>query len=593
MAKLKKIATLLTALLLVGSVCTTVACGKGNTNDSTSSESSSEGSSESSSEGSSESSSEEIPVEPTVFTLEEHTWTAWETVTEKTCTTDGLEKLVCTDDGCGAVKTRTVKAGHIWGEWTGSTDNICAQDVTLTRTCTECSATDTMTIPMRGHVYEDGFCKNCLSPFVFPDLDQHPSCTDVWDISVSGAGEAYNRKRLQTDTYYTLEVPVSDFNDLDHGVWISVPVSGPGQYALCTVGGANGVTIDRLDAPYNHYIPTGNDGYIAQSATVADNGESYSMVNCGVAYWNVQWSATWRFSANTAATVKFIIVKVAPPEWEPESLHVGVKPTQINNVKADEAPESYTTLEVGYNDSYYYDEWNGVYRRGSKSNPGEVIYLAIGCNAPRLFGEQPFTNVQEDGNNLSLYYGEDAQGNYIIRDYHAFLLSKESSDNNVYENFINSDGMYPVTQELQEFLYLYTRKNRPVNMPDSIWDDEAERAEKAWLAPCYYYCEVTPGSEDNPFVITDLGDFKASTPAFDVVYFRIAYQGESGAAVSKLVLSCTDANARININGTTYNGPFEVEIEVNGTTGLTFYVGACDFSETTFTLNVALAPTGN
>ena len=117
MAKTKKIAALLGALLVCSSIFATVACGKGNTGDN----------------GSSSSSSEYVPPAPSVFKLEEHTWTGWETVTEKTCTRDGQEKLVCTDEGCGEVKTRTVKAGHVWGDWTGNMDNLCMQDAQLSR----------------------------------------------------------------------------------------------------------------------------------------------------------------------------------------------------------------------------------------------------------------------------------------------------------------------------------------------------------------------------------------------------------------------------------------------------------------------------
>ena len=148
--------------------------------------------------------------------------------------------------------------------------------------------------------------------------------------------------------------------------------------------------------------------------------------------------------------------------------------------------------------------------------------------------------------------------------------------------------MYPVTQELYEFLQLYMQKNRPINIPDNIWDDEAERVKKAWLAPCYYYRELTPGSAENPFVITELGDFEANPPKFDIVYFTVAYQDETGAPTSTLVLSCSDTNARISVNGQTYVGPFSVEIEVDGLTGLTFYIGAKNGAEATFTLNLSV-----
>ena len=581
MIKLKKTAALLSALLLCGSLFTGVACNKGgDTTGGNPSESSSELFPGNSSEDSS--SSEYIPPEPSVFKLEEHTWTDWETVTEKTCTRDGQEKLVCTDKGCGEVKTRTVKAGHVWGDWTGSTDNLCTQSGQLSRVCTECNAKETQTVAARGHTYEDGICKICETPFAFPTLKENPTYTDAWDVSIRGNGSAFDRKELKANVYYTMEIPVTDEEQEDYGVWISVPVSGPGQYALLTIGSANGVAIDRFDAS-DYYI---NPDY--DTAIEHENGASYSIVNCGTAYWHSTWRATWRFTADTAATVKFVIVRIADEEWAPKSLHETAIPTQINNVTADEPPAGYTAVPVNYDAEYYFDEWNEVYRLGTKENPGEVIYLAIDTAATRLFGEKMFTNIQEDGNNLSFSIGTDEQGNYLIRDYHSFLLAAESTNGNAYENFVNSKGTYPVTQELYEFLRLYTQKNRPIDIPDDVWNNESDREQKAWLAPCYYYRELTPGSEDNPFMITELGDFTANTPKFDIVYFTIAYQDETGAPTSTLILSCSDTNARINVNGTTYTGPFSVEIEVDALTGLTFYIGAKNGAEATFTLSLGV-----
>ncbi len=599
MAKFKKAATLLTALLLCGSMFASVACNnEKNTDDSSllssseslsSEESSEESSSEESlEESSSEESSEYIPPEPTIFELEEHTWTAWETVTPKTCSADGEEKLVCTDEGCGAVKTRTVKASHAWGDWTGSTEKLCTEDATITRTCADCQETETQTVAMRGHAYEGAYCKVCDEPFVFPTLNNSPTYVDVWGNSVRGDGTAFNRKALATDTYYTIDVPATDPESEDGGVWISVPVSEAGQYALLTVGSVNGVTIERFDAT-DFYIPGDENGYLGESALQHANGASYSIVNCSNQHFNEQWRATWRFSAETAATVKFVVVKVASPIWAPESIHEKVYPTQINNVKAADAPTGYTALTVDYNDSYYYDEWNGVYRRGSKENPGEVIYLAIDTSATRLFGEQSFITIQEENDNLTLPHGKDELGNYLLREYHAFMLSEAAQYGNAYQNYVNSDGMYPVTQELHEFLQLYTQKNRPIDIPESIVADETEYAQKAWLAPCYYYRELKPGTAEYPYSITELGDFEANIPKLDQVYFTIKYSDESGEPVSTLVLSCDDTNARARINEKIYKGPFSVTIEVDASQGITFFIGAADKTATTITLNLSLA----
>ncbi len=562
MAKFKKTAALCSALLLCGSLLGSVACNKGSETDN--------------------SSSEYTPPPPTVFALENHTWNDWETVTEKTCSNDGEEKLVCTDEGCGAVKTRTVKAGHVFGDWTGNMDNICTKDATLSRACTECGHTETQTVKKRAHAYRDGVCSICEIPFDFPVLKENPSCVDVWGNSTYGSGTAFSRKRLKTNTYYTMEMPVSDLETEFPGIWLSVSVETPGQYALLTVGSANGVAINRYDAS-EHYI---NPDCV--TANVHANGASYSIVNCGEKVWNEQWSATWNFTTETAATVKFVIVKISDEEWEPKALHQAAISQQINNVKADNPPASHTAVPVDYNANYYFDEWNEVYRLGTKENPGEVIYLAVTTPATRLFGEQTFASIQENVNNLSLSIGKDEQGNYLIRDYDSLLLASAAANGNAYENFVNSRGMYPVTQELHEFLQLYTQKNRPIDIPNSLLDNEEEYAKKAWLAPCYCYQEIEPGTKDNPYVIDKLGNFEASPEMFDFVYFKIKYTDESGSSVNTLTISCDNPNAMLTINGETMQGPFSITLEVHEL-GILLQISTANYMADTFTLNLSLA----
>lgn len=569
MAKFKKAASLFSALLLCGSLFCGVACKKGGDNSGDCSSSSSE--------------STYIPPDPSVFTLENHTWTDWETVTEKTCTRDGKQQLVCTDEGCGAIKTRTIKKGHVFGDWTGNMDMLCQQSTTISHTCTDCGHTETQTVAQRAHAYIDGVCKECDTPFAFPTLKTNPSYVDAWNTSIMGNGTSFDRKELKAETYYTMEVPVTNPEEDDGGgVWISVSVEGPGQYALLTIGSANDVVIDRFDA---------NDFYInpdKMTALIHENGASYSLVNCGEAYWNTVWRATWRFTSETATTVKFVVMKIADAEWSPMAIHHDAVPTQIKNVTADNPPASYTAMPVDYNATYYFDEWNEVYRLGTKQNPGEVIYVAIDTAATRLFGEKKFTNIQEDGNNLSFSVGTDEQGNYLIRDYHSFLLASESADGNAYENFVNGRGTYPVTKELREFLQLYTQKNRPMDIPQSILDNDTERAEKAWLAPCYFYSEIEPGTEDNPFVINQLGNFEASPADFDFVYFKLNYMGEDGTLTTKVKISCDDTNAMITIDGKTYQGPFAIEVDVDAM-GVLFKVSSANFMAANFTLNLSLA----
>ncbi len=93
-----------------------------------------------------------------------HAYGEWETVTEATCTTDGLKKQVCAN-GCGQDKTEVIAhAGHTEETITGKEPTCTEPGLTEGVKCSVCgeTLTEQEEIPATGeHNYVDGKCDMC------------------------------------------------------------------------------------------------------------------------------------------------------------------------------------------------------------------------------------------------------------------------------------------------------------------------------------------------------------------------------------------------------------------------------------------------
>lgn len=157
-----------------------------------------------------------VNVNVTVTCLE-HTWGAWKTTKEATCTKDGSRTHTCTVCGTEATEkisalghdyTKTVtpptctakgyttytcsrgdhtykddatnKLPHTWGEWTVTKAATCTKTGTTSRACAVCSETETQSAAMTPHDYIDGVCAVCgsLSPDYRPPVETEPPETE-------------------------------------------------------------------------------------------------------------------------------------------------------------------------------------------------------------------------------------------------------------------------------------------------------------------------------------------------------------------------------------------------------------------------------
>lgn len=515
----------------------------------------------------------------------EHNWTGWETVKEKTCTKDGLEKLVCHDEDCKEEKTRVIKAEHEWGEWTGSLDEICTKNAVLTRTCSKCSKTDKQTVSSRSHAYNEktGTCSVCEKELAYPTI-QSGSFSDVFDYANGNDGSPYSRIEISTDKNYTLSISAGS------SVWLSLAFPNAGQYALFTIGGANGATIKRHDASA-HYIPSDDEGnYIGFNTITLANEEQVSLVNCSEKHWNPAIRATWSITATEDTEVKFVAKRIENPAWEVKSVYETASPKQLNKMKAPDGEYALSPTEVPYDTEYYFDEWNEVYRMGTKENPGAIIYMAVSSPAERLLGEKAFTQLQDEGANIALQVGKTKEGDNLVLQYGGFIATKYSTErNNSYDAFTNAHGLYPVNEELHEFLVRYTNANAPLSLPEEYKQPQAVREKHAWLSACYYYSEVVQGTQAHPYEI-GLGAHEITTLKFDYVYYKVKYEDPTNTTgVYYCTISCQDENAMMILDDTTYNGPFSVKIEVNPNLGKTLSLAGKNGAQVTYTLTIETA----
>lgn len=550
MKKFKKLATLLLSFCLIASVgFSIVACEKDpvassspEVSDSTSEPETSEDDSsgdETPPEG------DEIvqpPLHSTVSEDEindpEHVWTTWEAIQEPTCVLNGIKQRVCQNN-----------PEHIHQDY----------------------------IAARGHdyTYGNGFCK-CGDGPIFPDEEPNKTYVNPSDpnFGITGNGTEYNRYEL-TEGYVKVECTGGP-------VWLSFSTQEHGQYALYSTEGARGTQLKRYDASAQ-YIPTTKDGvfgsgndfdyYIGFEATMLEDGNHYSTVNCPSNVWSTNWRATYSVVGEEGTMLYLRFVKIADAAWTPGYVKDKVIAQQINGY----APEGEAGTEaalVPYDTDYFYDETTGYYRMGTKENPGATIFAAITKTAPRMLTDKSFTVVQYEGDNLSLPFGKTADGDYLLKDYCPFIMndSNYGGTYNSYQTFVNSDGMYPVNQELYTFLNLYVDKNKPMDIPEEIWTDKRENA---WLAACYYYANLTPGSAEFPIEVGADGKISGTTFAWDSIYYTVKHEPLDGQMAAYCTLTWTDENLTI-LDCTAkvaYTGPNTIVFESNGAKGFTIAIG--------------------
>lgn len=137
-----------------------------------------------------------------------HSYGDWQTITEPTCTTEGMKKHICTVDGCGHEEEETIDAlGHDYATaFTVDTAATCQSVGSKSKHCSRCDSTTEVTeIPITGHSYgewETLVAATCTTSGERKRTCTTDGCGAEQEGTINATGHAYGdmRTELPTDT---------------------------------------------------------------------------------------------------------------------------------------------------------------------------------------------------------------------------------------------------------------------------------------------------------------------------------------------------------------------------------------------------------
>ncbi len=443
----------------------------------------------------------------------------------------------------------------------------------------------------KGHDYGDtGVCIRCEKKAPIPTLSKDTE----FPFMDSSSEDAYYSALVEG---YFLELEEGCFTvtiPKEGAIWLSFAVKKSGQYVLHSVDGDNDVKVTRHAANASYVNMKGVDA-------VVEEDNFYAFVNCGEAYYNEVWRATYCLQAAKGTQVKLRFVRIADAAWEPKSITSKVYATELTQ-KAQDMSEDKVLVDVPYESDYFYDETAGYYRMGTKEEPREIIYAAISKPATRLFGDNSdtsFTNVlQTSGTALNLSNGTTEDGDYKILNYKPFFMnwidedaswgsrpganggsSSEEPEGDLtkkcYQNYCNDDGVYPVNKELYEFLVLYTSQNKPTDEAlTDVWGTDEDTF--SWLSACYYYEQRAVGTKENPRLLEFNREITITTKLG--YFYKIDGTGN-------YTITCSTSNAAIKFVNKTA-GESLVTVQASGEDVFELYNGSLPVIDYTITITI-------
>ncbi len=335
------------------------------------------------------------------------------------------------------------------------------------------------------------------------------------------AGSEYNRYEGE-EGEYVIQLTAGKTH------YYSFSVKSAGQYALETLEVNDNVSIARHSANESYLSPVGTP------ATEQEDGTLISKVTCTQVYFNSSWRATYAVTAEASGTLRIRFYRLGDAPPDPKYIVTKVVAEEIVG-RAPEGPAEEEAVQVPWlvkdNPTYFYDEdyemtfidlvtgeektARGFYRYGYKTDlNAPVIWAAITSSSERYLENTSFSALESPGINLTIQTGTRPSTHPDVQDilqnnYVDFIMNNGGIIDSItekpvegdatklcYMNVTNSDGLYPVNQELFEFLNYYTQKNPP------FIDDGVNIArENYWLAPCYYYQSVVSGTQNKPIVL--------------------------------------------------------------------------------------------
>lgn len=364
-----------------------------------------------------------------------------------------------------------------------------------------------------------------------------------------GKGQEYNRYMINEGEFYKVNVTKND-----EIIYYGFNPKLPGKYKIESFA-TTILSMDKADPAVGyygtnqHYIPSipekeddnskdginfslefeiGMDGFIKTDA-VDENGDLIPQRdNNGdlVSGWSFTFgvitssdTGTCSYDIKITRTGDFI-------ESEKEKIETIHATTPIADADDPAQNEQFTrgTLLEG-SDKAVFNEEDGFYHLNSAD--GKLIYAKL--SSPIEFFETPISE-------LSASIGKDVLLVDEKTDYLQFVLE--------YSEHCNSDGAYPVNEEIKVFLdrlqlangYFYGQNGLVSGaVPNYVKGNE-------WLFACGYYLEV--GTQDNPIIITELGILTVSLKENQVIYYNFVLDNYV-EIYSSITISSTNAFAKL------------------------------------------------
>lgn len=393
------------------------------------------------------------------------------------------------------------------------------------------------------------------------------------DQPTDGTGEDQEQYQIANGYY---GVPLNKYN---HTFFAFTPTK-VGTYRITSYGTAD-VAYAEYDASEEYLNP-------APIATEDDNGEDVNFVyefdvnptefnSMGSSgdykiYFSVGFSDK---ATDTSATNSVIFIEYVNGQYTedaaPEYTTQVVTLTKADDVLygtdgsiAKFGSQSGSLTPLPYNATLVYNESDRYYHIGTENGPLAVMPFTV---VPERLLDQPFNKIANPDPNdpsdnanpatLHLTFTDDEAKTITVKEYNKLI-------NEIYPSAVNDDGVYPLTEEMREFLYQFVvvAKNdiNVQNIPKEL----------RWKAPLYYYETGTieddkpnvsdwtgnapnggDGSKENPFII-GTGDYCAPFGSVSgIVYYLYTAKNAGYLTISsedeKAVI--TFVNENITVNG--------------------------------------------
>lgn len=199
------------------------------------------------------------------------------------------------------------------------------------------------------------------------------------------------------------------------------------------------------------------------------------------------------------ATACIIAIEYVSDDYDTDPLVQTVVLTKADPVLYNENDEvvpfgaqSGTLTPVPYNATFVYNETDRYYHLENENGPLVVMPFTV---TPERLLDQPFNKIGNPDPNdpsdnatpatLHLTFVNPETGEKTVKEYNKLI-------NEIYPSAVNADGVYPLTQEMYEFVYQF------VMVAQNDINVENIPAELRWKAPFYYYAteEITDNKPD-------------------------------------------------------------------------------------------------